>query len=257
MTSIFDQMRGTGKVAVVSGGTGWLGSAISEALAEAGFEVFTLSRGKSGNFLPIHPNIRSIEVDLSSEQGCKDALVSVDRSVDVLVNNSYSWPQKVHFQDQTWEDISSTLQNGFVSPLVLSRCVMTEMMQRGSGGSIINISSMYGHVSPDLRIYGNSGMGNAIEYGASKAAILQATRYLAVLGGPHKIRVNSISPGPFSRPGSLDGKEWFKENLEEKVPLARIGQPHELKGAVILLATDLGSYITGTDIKVDGGWTSW
>ena len=117
---------------------------------------------------------------------------------------------------------------------------------------------MYGVVSPDFRIYRESGMGNAAHYGATKAALIQMTRYLAVKGGPLNIRVNAISPGPFSRPGTFEnGKEWFREELVNKVPLKRIGENWELKGVIALLASDLGTYITGQNICVDGGWTIW
>ena len=84
------------------------------------------------------------------------------------------------------------------------------------------------------------------------------TKYLAVKGGPLNIKVNAISPGPFSRPGTFDnGKKWFREELIAKVPLKRIGENWELKGIIALLASDMGTYITGQNISVDGGWTIW
>ena len=116
---------------------------------------------------------------------------------------------------------------------------------------------MYGIVSPNFQIYRDSGMGNAAEYGATKAALIQITKYLAVKGAPKNIRVNAISPGPFSKPGSFDGKEWFKQELINKMPLNRIGENWELKGTVVFLASNLSTYVTGQNISVDGGWTIW
>lgn len=249
-------MRGDGSVAVVTGGTGWIGSAISNALEDSGFRVFTVSRGKSQNFLQFGQQLTG---DLSTQAGCDEVYSQIlDRThcIDVLVNNSFSWPTKVHFLDQQWDDFKTTAENGLVSQLYFTKLIMKKMIDDTSG-SIINICSMYGHSSPDLRIYEDSGMGNAVEYGAVKAAMLQSTRYLAGLGGPYGVRVNSISPGPISRPESLDGKEWFKKNLENKTMLGRIGTPEDIQGAAVLLATEAGSYITGTDIRIDGGWTAW
>jgi len=115
---------------------------------------------------------------------------------------------------------------------------------------------MYGVVSPDPRIYGDSGYDNPPNYGAGKAAIIQFTRYAACHLAAKGIRVNAISPGPFPNPKVQENK-WFISNLKNKVPLGRIGQPGDLKGAVVFLASEGSSYITGQNIVVDGGWTVW
>ena len=115
---------------------------------------------------------------------------------------------------------------------------------------------MYGSVSPDPSMYGESGFDNPPNYGAGKAAIIQFTRYAACHLSPFGIRVNSISPGPFPNE-TVQENVSFISKLNEKVPLKRFGKPEELKGAVILLASNAASYITGANIPVDGGWTAW
>lgn len=123
-------------------------------------------------------------------------------------------------------------------------------------GTILNIASMYGVVSPNPEIYGTSGQNNPANYGAGKAAIIQFTRYLACHYGRKGIRANSISPGPFPNDQTQLNKEFIAQ-LSNKTALGRIGLPDELKGAVLLLVSSAGSYITGQNLAVDGGWTAW
>ena len=258
-----------GKNAFVTGGTGFLGAHMCLALLEMGATVATVSRGKSRNFLAeLRPDwgsgqegLHHILGDLSNPQHVEFAVNEFRQmigDIDILINNQFDWPRALKFGSQSWDDFEGTLRTGVVSPLYLTQLVFKHMSEKGNGGSIINVSSMYAKVSPDHSIYRDTpGMGNAVEYGASKAALSQATRYIAAIGGPYGIRCNSISPGPFPRSGAFEGKEWFKEELERKTMLRRVGEPSQLKGAVALLASDLGSYITGADIAVDGGWCSW
>ena len=131
-------------------------------------------------------------------------------------------------------------------------------MRRAGGGSIINIASMYGMVSPDPRIYGDSGYDSPPQYGAGKAGLLQLTRYLACHLAVDRIRVNAVSPGPFPEVDKLEAAHGdFLRTLEGKVPLRRVGRPKELAGIVVFLASDAASYITGANVPVDGGWTAW
>ena len=127
-------------------------------------------------------------------------------------------------------------------------------MEAVGGGSIINIGSMYGVVAPDLTIYGDSGQDNPLYYGVAKAGVIHLTKYAASNLGAKNIRVNTVSPGPFPNPAKQPPGD-FLSNLENKTLLRRIGFPHEVAGAVAFLASDAASYITGTNIVVDGGWT--
>lgn len=255
-----------GNTAIVTGGSGHLGSAMSEALAEAGANVVIASRNEKkcsdlAQSLNENYGIKSIglELDISSRKMIRDCFKKACEmmgSINILINNAAfvanedsEWTKQKH-----WErGIEGTIGGVFV-------CTQ-EILQyfdhdRNGYSSIINIASMYGLVSPDPNIYGDSGLDNPPIYGAGKAAIIQFTRYTACHLASLGVRVNCISPGPFPNP-EIQNNHMFISNLERKVPLGRIGQPHELKGAVVFLASRASSYITGHNLVVDGGWTAW
>lgn len=116
---------------------------------------------------------------------------------------------------------------------------------------------MYGSVSPDPSIYGTSGLNNPPYYGAAKAGLIQLTRYAACHLAADRIRVNCISPGPFPSPQALERDPGFHGRLNAKNPMRRTGEPAELAGPLLFLASDASSYVTGTNLAVDGGWTAW
>jgi len=128
---------------------------------------------------------------------------------------------------------------------------------RKKEGNILNISSMYGHVAPDYRIYDSEKYANPPSYGAAKAGIIQLTKYLASFLSKDGIRVNCISPGPFPFLETQEENPEFIKRLSEKNLLNRVGYPFEIKGAVSLLCTGAGSFMTGQNICVDGGWSVW
>ena len=258
--SVLELIRLDGKFAVVTGGGGHLGREISRALLELGAQVLILGRNQQ-KAEPLRAEFGSRVLFEQSDLNLKEEVLKVrdmlPKRVDVLVNNALTWPKNPHFETLDWDEINETLVSGVTSPLMLTNIVFDRMIAYRSG-SIINNASMYGLVSPDFRIYRESGMGNAIAYNAAKAALIHVTRYLAVKGAPYNIRVNAFSPGPFSHPGTFDGgKEWFREELNRKVPLNRIGESWEIKGVIAFLASDLSTYVTGQNIPVDGGWTIW
>lgn len=255
----YDLLNLDGRQAVVTGGGGHLGLQISRALLELGADVCVVGRtptkiaelerefGARATFIAADLNDRDSVVGLESQ---------LPERLDVLVNNAFSWPKTTQFELTDWDAMGRTLDSGVVSPIMMSKLAFSKMRAQKCG-VIINNASMYGMVSPNFRIYRNSGMSNAIEYNAAKAAIIQITKYLAVLGAPHGIRVNAFSPGPFSPPGAFEGKQWFHEELTKMMPLARIGESWEIKGVIAFLASDLSTYVTGQNVPVDGGWTSW
>jgi gluconate 5-dehydrogenase len=172
----------------------------------------------------------------------------------VLVNNAgfFAMGNLTEISEEQWlAGIDGSLNGVF-------RCLQAgaRAMLPAQSGSIINIASMYGVVSPDPSIYGSSGQDNPPNYGTGKAAIIQLTRYAACHLGRSGIRVNAISPGPFPKPQVQQNRDLIA-NLEAKTALGRIGQPHELKGAVVFLASAAASYVTGINLMVDGGWTAW
>ena len=116
---------------------------------------------------------------------------------------------------------------------------------------------MYGKVSPDPRMYAPNINVNPIDYGVAKAGILQMVRYQAVMWAPYGVRVNSVVPGPFPNLSNYNNSPEFIKKQIDKVPMGRVGRPEEIVGAVIFLASDAASFVTGTEIVVDGGWTAW
>jgi NAD(P)-dependent dehydrogenase (short-subunit alcohol dehydrogenase family) len=254
-----------GKTAVVTGGAGYLGSAISETLAELGANLVVASRDqqkcarKCKELEEINDgSIRAVglEVDLLSRDSIAKFLDSVHEhfeTIDILVNNAWSGNKNSweSISDQDWEyDINMSLNSVFR----LTKAFFPDL--QASRGIILNIASMYGHIGPDYRIYDGKEFANPPSYGAAKAGVLQFTRYLASFLSPHGIRVNALSPGAFPHPPTQK-HESFMQKLGSKNPMNRIGQPEELKGAVALLCSGAGSYITGQNLCVDGGWAIW
>lgn len=254
-----------GRVAVVTGGAGYLGSAMCEALAEFGATIVIASRNvekckELARRLGKRYKVRAMgtKLDTSSWKlvaNCMQGINNEMGSIDILINNAATGKPVNGIEalsERDWiEGIEGTLHGVF-------RCTkaVIPFMEPKKQGVIINISSMYGIVSPDPRIYGDSGYNNPPDYGAGKAAVIQFTRYAACHLAGKGIRVNAVTPGPFPSP-EVQKNQLFISNLVSKVPLGRIGQPCDLKGVVIFLASDASSYMTGQNIIVDGGWTVW
>ncbi|MFZ1076514.1 MAG: SDR family oxidoreductase [Nitrosotalea sp.] len=251
-------------VSVVTGGAGHLGLALSEALAEAGSDVYIVSRNeekckKAAKSIQkcTGANVKGLSVDISSMISiikCFNEIVKKSGRIDVLVNNAAFAPLK-KFEKMSDEDWIRGI-DGTINGVYRTTKAAIPIMEKNKGGSIINISSMYGTVSPDPSIYGNSGFDNPPNYGAGKAAIVQFTRYLACHMAKKGIRANAVSPGPFPNL-KVQKNKTFISNLEKKTPLGRIGLPYELKGITVFLASKASSYVTGQNIHVDGGWTAW
>jgi NAD(P)-dependent dehydrogenase (short-subunit alcohol dehydrogenase family) len=253
----------TGKVALVTGGAGHSGAAYSQALAEHGARVIVASPNlkKCQKFAaelgPPHEGAVLDLDDHSAVIGLVDDIVRRHGSLDVLVNNGYKGSY-AGIGSVTPEEFATCFSRGLTSYFLAARQAVRHMKE-GDGGSIINIASMYGMVGGYPTVYEGLSRSSPPHYHAMKGAIISLTRQLAVNWASYNIRVNSISPGPFPlENANLSAKEKeFHRRLCERVPLGRIGKPHELKGAVVLLASHAGSYITGHNLVVDGGWTAW
>ena len=252
-----------GKVAVVTGAAGWLGSAMSRALAEAGARVVVTSRdaAQAETFaasLPGegHLGLRFDQGDTDSIPGLVQAIVDKMGKIDVLVNNAYGGTAP-SIDTATAEDFDHAYHVGVTAYFLLARDVAQHMRARGAAGSIINIGSMYGVVASYPDAYEGLGVNSPPNYHGLKGGIVHLTRHLAVYWAKDNIRVNCLSPGPFPKMPSIDEKfPGFIERLEARVPMGRMGRPEELKGMILLLASDAGSYITGQNMLIDGGWTA-
>jgi len=257
--SIINDFTLKNKVAVVTGGYGHLGKATTKALCEAKAKVIVAGKSKEKfeKALNREQDICFVEMDISSTNSIKQALKEMNDKffhIDILINNAVyvkSEPAET-MNDETWNaGVDGVLNSTF-------RCIREVLpYMKSTGGSIINISSMYGVVSPDFRIYKNhEKFTNPPQYGAAKAGVMQLTRYFAILLAEYAIRVNCISPGSFPSKEVQKDKD-FIDNLKNKVPLGRIGTPEDLKGSIVFLASKASSYITGQNLIVDGGWTIW
>lgn len=253
----------TGRVAIVTGAAGWLGSAMSHALAEAGATVAVTSRDaeRAAEFASTLPGTGHIGLafaqdDTDATPAFVDSVVRQLGQVDILVNNAYGGTA-ADIDDATAEEFDRAYHTGVTSYFILARAVFHHLRDRSAPGSIINIGSMYGVVASYPEAYEELPVNSPPVYHGLKGGIIHLTRHLAVYWAKDNVRVNTISPGPFPTDKVKETTPEFIERLNTKVPLGRMGLPHELKGLTVLLASDAGSYITGQNILVDGGWTAW
>lgn len=255
-----------GRVALLIGGSGLLGGQISHAFAELGAKVIIASRNIDGckvfadQLMEKFPSCSAhpLSVDIAKPNSITDLFHAVSdiskEGLDVLVNSGWSG-RKNTFESISNEDWNSDIEiclNG-----VFRSIKAAVPMLEARSGNILTIASMYGHVAPDYRMYDSEQFANPPSYGAAKAGVIQLTKYLASFLSPKGIRANCISPGPFPFESTQKENPAFIERLAAKNPLGRIGYPHELKGAAALLCTNAGSYMTGQNICVDGGWAVW
>lgn len=251
----------------ITGGGGYLGKSMALRLAEEGAWVMILGRKQSklkdlqdlSRFRKLKGKILYQVADVTSIEQVESVITWMIENwggVDGWVNNAASGSQSLLLNLKP-EAVSETLKNSLESVIVVADLVSQEMVQLRTKGSIVNISSMYGIVSPDFKAYTNyRQFHNPPAYGAAKAGIIQFTRYAACHLASYGIRVNTISPGAFPNKNVQEDKGFIKE-LESRVPLGRIGDPNEVAEPVIFLLSDRSSYITGHNLVVDGGWTAW
>ena len=253
----------TGKTAVVTGASGHLGRSLAAALAEAGSRLVVTSRDAEraeevAESLPASEGVKHLgmvldhmknEVELTS-----DVRAILDRvgRINILVNNGHESCSK-DWTDVSGEEFSRQLANA-TGYFVLARLIRDHAVKEGHPAKIILLGSMYGQVGSYPEAYQGICPASPAAYHTLKGGILHMTRHLAVYWAKDKIRVNCLSPGPFPAPSApLE----LIPRLEAKSPMGRIGQPSELKGAVVFLASEASSYMTGQNLVIDGGWTSW
>lgn len=262
LSKLFD-LRGRG--VVVTGGGGHLGSAMALALAEAGAVVVVCGRTASTLNVVVEEakqrdasgTIHSKVADVSTDDGVREAIDAVEdlshAAVYGWINNAYAGLSG-RLLNVARADAETTVSRALTDVLMATQLVAKRM---SAGGSVVNVSSMYGLVSPQPDVYRNHPTyHNPPAYGAAKAGVLQLTRYAACELASRGIRVNAIVPGAFPHGDSRSDKAFVTE-LAARIPLGRVGEPHEIAGASVYLLSDASSYVTGQSIVVDGGWTAW
>lgn len=265
-TSISELFDLTDTVAVVTGATGQLGTAMAETLAELGAHVVVVSRTQADcerlatRLTEEYQTAISMPADVTDPTEVEALAESVRDEfgrLDVLVNTAYAG-EIVDLEEMSVQQFRDGVDAALTSVFLTTR--ETVPMLRDGGGSIINVASIYGVVAPNHDIYGDTGMNNPAQYGAAKAGVIQFSRWVATRYADEGIRANALTPGGIyntaleSRPGY---EETFVPNYEELTPLGRMGRPEDLKGAVAFLASDASAWVTGQNIIVDGGWTTW
>jgi 2-deoxy-D-gluconate 3-dehydrogenase len=271
--SILDNFRLNGRVAIVTGGVGLLGKEFTKTLAQSGASVIVGDIDQSAaeemiESLPFE-NLKveffPLDVtDPTSIESMSEFIKSKFGQIDILVNSAALDPKfdPEHEEEQTnkFEDFSlsawtEAIDVNLTGMFLVTQAVARVMATHGEG-SIINICSTYGLVAPDQRIYqrlGEPARFKPVYYSATKAGVLGFTRYLAAYYAGTKIRVNALSPG-----GVYAGHDdEFVEAYSARTILGRMAREDEMNGALLFLASDASSYMTGTNLVVDGGWTAW
>ena len=266
----------TGRVAVVTGGVGLLGTEFCRTLAEAGAAVAVLDLSVSSSKATADTLAKSgyqalgISADITKPNSVNAAIervLSEFGRLDILVNSAALDPKfdadamkkgitPGSFEDYPLDQWNEALNVNLTGLFLMTQACVKPMIAQDKKGSIINICSTYGLNGPDQRIYIKDGERVAFKpvyYTVTKAGVLGFTKYLAAYYAGTEIRVNALTPGGIFN----DHEEYFVKNYSAKTILGRMAKKDEMNGALLFLASDASSYMTGNNVVVDGGWTAW
>jgi len=256
MSYLEDLFNLKNKVVVVTGGAGQLGTTICEAYKKAGAKPIALDS--------VVPKYRLKDVEYHKLDITKkadvikvfDKLIKDHNSIDILINNagvSVFEP----FEERKEKSVDLVMDVNLKGTFFCIQAYVNLFDKyRLEKGSIVNIGSFYGVISPDFRIYTDCSRKNSEIYGATKAGVIQMTRYFAAHLADRNIRVNAVSPGGIFNPGNPQGKDFIKE-YSFRCPMKRMANGTEVVGAIIYLSSDAASYTTGHNIITDGGMSCW
>jgi NAD(P)-dependent dehydrogenase (short-subunit alcohol dehydrogenase family) len=254
---ILDMMSLKSKVAVVTGGSSGLGVTFAQALAEVGANIVLAARRidklneVADDLTRLGVKVKPVQCDVSQQdqvQALIDETLKTFGRMDIVVNNAgvAAMSPATEISIEEWNRVVSVNLTG---TFLCARTAARQMMKRG-GGKIVNIASIYGAVGDVFP---------ASPYYATKGAVINLTRDLAVEWAPFKINVNAIAPGffPSEMTEGIFQDPHYLEYINKQTPLGRTGNPEDLKGAIVFLASSASDYVTGQTIFVDGGWTAW
>jgi NAD(P)-dependent dehydrogenase (short-subunit alcohol dehydrogenase family) len=265
--TIKELMTLDGRVAVITGGAGHIGSTIADTLAELGGAVAIVD-SDSANADAVVDRItqrwkvrsKAFAADLERAADLSDLAANIRGHfgrIDILINcaafvgTSTLEGWAVPFEQQTVETWRRAMDVNLTAPFALAQALAPDLRASGHG-SIVNVASIYGLAGPDWRLYEGTNLGNPAAYAASKGGLIQLTRWLATTLAPD-IRVNAIAPGGIER----NTVEPFLSRYKARTPLGRMGTEEDVKGITAFLASDLSAYVTGQCFAIDGGWTAW
>lgn len=257
----------SGRVAIVTGGAGLLASEHARALSAYGATVVLAdidllkctSAAETLQSDNVAVSARHCDVrSAASWQALIDAVISDFGRVDILINNAGFTNQSrsknfaAGFEDFPLEDWDAIMQVNLTGSFLGCQVIGKKMLEQGKG-SIINMASLYGVVSPNHAIYPGTGISQPVAYSVSKHGVIGLTKYLSTLWAAKGVRVNSITPGGIFN----DHEGLFLERFQQLNPIGRMSDKSELRGAVVFLASDASSHVVGHNLVVDGGWTVW
>jgi NAD(P)-dependent dehydrogenase (short-subunit alcohol dehydrogenase family) len=273
MTGTLDMFRLDGRVAIVTGGAGLLGTQFCRALAEAGATVVVadvnhVRAEETAAALRVQGGVATaVSLDVTQPESVREAINAIHAQhgrLDVLVNSAALDPKfdaanrdrsAGAFEDYPLELWNQALAVNLTGMFLCAQAASSVMRTQGSG-VIINICSTYGLVGPDQRIYerpGEPARFKPVPYSVTKAGVLGMTKYLATYFAGAGIRVNALTPGGVFN----DHDETFVAHYSTRTVIGRMAHPDEMNGALLFLASDASSYMTGANLVVDGGWTAW
>lgn len=249
-----------GKVAVVTGGSGYLGSEIVKGFLDFGANVVVFDKVNNDKFVGLDESkFKLINCDLSDSKDinrCYNKVKKIFGGIDILVAcAAYTGYAGTGRTDEMSDDVWEQGIKGTVGITFKAIREVIPFFRERKGGNIITFGSLYAWIAPDFRIYDNSNVSPP-NYGCGKAACVQLTRHVASQFANENIRANSITPGSYPHPKSFSN-ERFMNCLSGRTMMGRIGYPEDLVGAAIYLASDASKYVTGANISVDGGQLSW
>ena len=266
----------TGRVAIVTGGVGLLGTEFCRTLAEAGAAVAVVdlnasaSQGTPDTLTKSGYKALAVPTDITKPESVTamvESVMSAFGRIDILVNSAALDPKfdpdavkrgitPGAFEDYPLDQWNAALNANLTGMFLVTQACVKPMIAQGKKGSVINICSTYGLNGPDQRIYVKDGQRVAFKpvyYTVTKAGVMGFTKYLAAYYADTEIRVNALTPG-----GVFNNHEdYFVKNYSAKTILGRMARKDEMNGALLFLASDASSYMTGNNVVVDGGWTAW
>jgi len=260
----------SGRVVLLSGAAGQLGPEYADGLSEAGANVVLtdiearlprcqeiaklLARKHKTNPMATIMDLFSKESIIQGVEEITDKYGKIDVLVNNAAYNPISKDSQAPFEEYSLENWEKVIAVDLTAVFLCSQVVGKQMLKQG-GGVIVNIGSTYGMVGADQRIYGNSGLNSAVSYAAAKGGVINLTRYMAAHWQGKNIRVNCLSPAGVYNPGVQN--QVFLDNYLYKTMLGRMGAPSDLRGVMLFLCSDASDFMTGSNMVVDAGWTSW
>ena len=251
-------MRLKNKIVLITGAGGQLGTIFAQSFANEGAKLWLADLSleliaKASEKISLKNFLGALVMDVTQPRSVEEAFLKIREygSLDVLVNNA-GIGVFTPFWDRNYDDFMQVMSVNAGGTFLCTREAL-RLMKDQERGSIVNIGSIYGVVSSDPRIYTDCARMNSEVYSASKAAVIHLTKYFAAHTSSFGVRFNCVSPGGVF---NNQGKD-FIQNYAQRTPIGRMAKDSEICGAVIFLASDESSYVSGQNIVVDGGLTTW